>query len=257
MITVPSAGRRTSTVWLRSLGGSDCGTEAVLVLLPHAAGNASWFEQWAPFLPGRVAAFAVEYPGHGSRSRERPETDVDLICESLLAELSHIALPIVFGGHSLGALLAYELAVRHQARGGLIGGVLLSAVQPPHVLRPIVDHSKLADAELARHMDLPPVLLEDQEALQWFVSLARADLDLSENLRTRCIPAGLEARALVIGGSQDNRASVPDLMRWSDLLSGRKTFRFFEGGHFFHDEHLPELAQLIDELVPGCRGDYW
>lgn len=255
--TIPFAGRGISTAWLRALGGSDSCTEVVLVLLPHAGGNAYYFVSWVPFLPDRAAVFAVEYPGHGSRSRERPETDADAICESLLAQLAHVALPIVFGGHSLGGLFAYELAVRHQARGGVVGGVLLSAVQPPHSLRPFIDHSTLADAELARHMDVPSALMEDVEALGWFVSLARADLDLSESLATHWTPSGLEAPALVIGGTQDDRVSISELMQWADLLRGRMTFRFFEGAHFFHQGHMPELALLIEELVPGRREDQW
>lgn len=250
-------GRGLRTSWLRPLKGAYVGAEVMLVLLPHAGGSAYSFVPWVPFLPERALAFAVEYPGHGSRMRERPETDANSLCESILGHLAHVSLPIVFGGHSLGAMLAYELAVRYQGRGGDVGGVLLSAAQPPHRLGPRFHHASLADAELAQRLDVPLELLDDAESLELFVSLARADLDLSSSLAAQRRPGSLDTSALVIGGRQDERVSTTELMQWSDLLRGRTTFRFFDGPHFFHQAHMPELEYLIDELVPGGQKDGW
>lgn len=77
----------------------------------YAGGGALSFRSWSDSLPPAVEVCAIELPGRGSRLLEPPFTQLEL----LIQELTRILLPwldkpFAFFGHSMGALVSFELA---------------------------------------------------------------------------------------------------------------------------------------------------
>jgi medium-chain acyl-[acyl-carrier-protein] hydrolase len=95
---------------------------------PHAGGSALIFRQWAELLPPTVQVISVELPGRGSRLRE-PSF---LSLPALVNELEEVILPLldkpfVFFGHSMGAVIAFELTRALRRRHGLVPQALFVA----------------------------------------------------------------------------------------------------------------------------------
>src|SRR5215468_8965797 len=91
-----------------------------LVCLPFAGAGASFFRPWGALAGERVEVVALQLPGRERRIDEKPYLDVPSAAEGLLPEVSARLDParaLVLFGHSLGAVLAYELACRLTARG--------------------------------------------------------------------------------------------------------------------------------------------
>ena len=69
-------------------------------------------------LPSGVQLFAAQMPGREERFVEPPLRDLDTVLRHLAAAIEPLLdRPFVFFGHSLGALIAYELTQLLRARG--------------------------------------------------------------------------------------------------------------------------------------------
>src|SRR6202521_1832437 len=79
--------------------------------VPHAGRGASLFYPWASRLPEWVELCAVQLPGRETRMSERPLTRLGDIVEGLLREIvRQLDRPYALFGHSMGALICFELA---------------------------------------------------------------------------------------------------------------------------------------------------
>src|SRR3954464_10016357 len=86
---------------------------------PYAGSGASIYRNWAPLLPADVEVRAVRLPGREEYLGERPFRRIAQAADLLSAALSrHLDLPFAIFGHSMGALLGYEVARRLLAETG-------------------------------------------------------------------------------------------------------------------------------------------
>src|SRR5947209_14514516 len=140
-----------------------------LFCLAHAGGGAALFRGWGERLPGSVEVVAVQPPGREGRFREPPFTD----WRPLVAELADAIRPLLdkpfaLFGHSLGALLAYELARRLRDLGGKQPDHLFAAaLAAPHLPNRREPTHTYADADfresLRRRGGTPPAVLGHAE----------------------------------------------------------------------------------------------
>lgn len=254
------------STWLRRVSAveQEAAPRAVLVLLPHAGGAAYTYLSWAPVLPASVAVYAVEYPGHGARIGEPLVDDLRTVVSDLadqLAELPDVAAgcPLILGGHSLGALLAYELAAEAQKRGRAVAGLFLSGAVPAERRSPERDSTLLDDdalvAVLGAAGDIPVEILQDAEARELYLPVVRHDLELASR---HCgdLTAGtggplVRTRAVVVGGAEDGRCPAADLAAWAELVDGPAEVIVLPGGHFYYRDQLAVVGRLVEGLVPA------
>ena len=93
-----------------------------LVVFPHAGGGASFYRAWAELLGPDIELRIVEYPGHETRMAEPLTDDLDLVVEEVVAELDRTGdgrPETALFGHSMGAIVAHETAVRLGSAGRL------------------------------------------------------------------------------------------------------------------------------------------
>jgi medium-chain acyl-[acyl-carrier-protein] hydrolase len=111
------------------------GTDIRLLLFPYAGGGPEVFGKWSAELPNDVQGCAIHYPGRGSRHNETPFNRLIPLVKALARAIQpFVDKPFAFLGHSLGSLVAFELA-QHLHQNNLPQPTLLfiSACGAPHL----------------------------------------------------------------------------------------------------------------------------
>ncbi|MGH3929439.1 MAG: thioesterase II family protein, partial [Pseudonocardiaceae bacterium] len=221
--------------------------------LPHAGGSAALCQDWfRESLPG-VQVVGLDPPGRGARFGERPLTRareiVSDLAQRLLAEATE---PFALFGHSVGAMIAYELTLALQRRGLAPAALFVSAHRAPHLAFDTEPLHALPDQEFLERLEclggIPAAVLADPELLALLLPVVRADLIAWETYRY--VPSGpVMCRIVAVGGSADQLVRPDDLAEWRHHTTGPFRCRLFPSGHFYMNECRRGLAALIaDEL---------
>ncbi|MDQ0954324.1 surfactin synthase thioesterase subunit [Streptomyces phaeochromogenes] len=84
-----------------------------LVCFPHAGGSATFYHPVSRALSPEIDVVAVQYPGRQERRTEPLVDSVEKLADLIVPELEPwLDRPLTFFGHSMGASLAYEVALR-------------------------------------------------------------------------------------------------------------------------------------------------
>ncbi|GAB3838660.1 type I polyketide synthase [Kribbella italica] len=224
---------------------------------PHSGGSAGEYLTWTDGLTD-VELWAVQLPGRGGRMAETPYESMEALVKDFVEETELVA-PFVFFGHSLGALVAYEVAraLRDAGRPGP-RQLYVSAARAPHLDRLSEGVHELANVELvaaieARYGRLPAELTGNQEMLDLMLPALRGDLTVVANYRAE--PAApLECPITVFGGRDDDEP-VEALTAWQTYTTGPFETQLFAGDHFYFRERTDEfLHHLAERLAGAVRG---
>lgn len=223
-----------------------------LFCFPYAGGAASIYRGWQEALPRDVEVWPVQPPGREGRIREPAMTSVDELVDGFLGDHARDleAAPCALFGHSMGATLAHETALRLVARGGPPPLLLaVSARRAPH--RP-EHHPPIHDlpedefrAELRRLNGTPAEVLEHPELMDLLGPMLRADFTLIETYEPRDAPP-LDAPITAYGGLDDTDVPRDDLEAWSGYTHRRFRVATFPGDHFFLHRATSRTGLLTD-----------
>lgn len=240
-----------SDLWVRRLH-QDRRSGARVICFPHAGGSAIFFKPLAALLPNLEAA-ALQYPGRQDRRAEPCASDLDELVAGAHAALEQWAdRPLVFYGHSMGAVIAYEVARRCQRDGRYEPlGLVVSGRRAPSVHRDENVHTRSdaeVIAEIRRLSGTASALLDDEDVIAMIMPSTRADYQAIETYRYQPGPP-LACPIVAVTGLADPRVTVPEAGRWAEHTSGTFELRTAPGGHFFHSEDWPATARLLTESV--------
>lgn len=221
-----------------------------LYCFPHAGGSPVEYLSWAEHLPA-AELHVVQLPGRGSRLREPDATDIDALVAGFLADVP-LTEPYAFFGHSLGALLAYEItrALRDAGRR-LPEDLVVSAFPAPHCARRSAQLHTLPDdlllGAVARlHGGIPPEILSSPRLGALVARPLRADLRLAE--RHSHLPGvPLPVPVTVFAGDRDH-VTVSHLAAWQQHTTEPIAVRTFPGGHFYFRDDVRAL-KCLDEIL--------
>ncbi|MFF5185596.1 thioesterase II family protein [Streptomyces sp. NPDC000345] len=236
-------------------------TATTLVCLPFAGAGASFFRPWQRVAGERLTVLPLQLPGRERRIDEDPYTDARTATDGLLADLrSTLAddpgLPrrIALFGHSLGAVLAYELAHRLAAEPGGTTLVRLFVSGSP---QPAEQRTRRAtglpdDAFLARVNEFAGYTheaLDDPEMRELILPTLRADVEMHENYAPSTdLP--LPAPLTVLRGSDDELVSRDEAEAWAKVAGAGFTSVELPGGHMYLTE---SAAGLIDVIAADVK----
>ncbi|MFJ4096748.1 thioesterase II family protein [Kitasatospora sp. NPDC089913] len=222
----------------------------VLACLPFAGSGAGFFREWEKLeIPG-VRLLPVQLPGREERFLDDPFAKVaDAVAEltpRILADAGEGAELALFG-HSLGAVLAYEIAGELERIGhpGL-RHLFVSGSPGPQDGR-AERATGLADEEfiagVQRFAGYRHAAFDDPELVEVLLPILRADVELHENYRpTRTDPLSVPVTAL--RGEQDGLVSRAQAEQWAGTTTGPFSYRELPGGHMYLVDDPERLLRL-------------
>lgn len=222
-----------------------------LFVLHHAGGSHLLYRHWPAGLPDTWDVRLLDAPGHGLLLDLPQITDAGRLADVLLRSIEpELTCPYALFGHSMGALVTYEITRRVVDRGlPLPVWVGLSARSAPQPAEPGTLYHDLPDAELRTHLKqlggTPDEVFDDPDLWALFAPVIRADLGLVESWRpapgTGPLPVALSAYT----GGEDPVASPSRMTGWNEHTEHFLGLRVFDGGHFyFQDDPGPLLRQI-------------
>jgi medium-chain acyl-[acyl-carrier-protein] hydrolase len=226
-----------------------------LFCFPYAGGGAAMYYTWAAELPS-VEVCPIQLPGRESRIREPALSRMSLLVDALsIALRPYLGSPFAFCGHSMGALISFELA-RRLIRDGQPGPkhLFIAARRAPQLRddRPSLhtqDEPAFVEQVSIRYGPLPKVIAHDPELMRLFMPTLRADLAVCETYEYQNDDP-LDCPISVFGGWEDNGVSRSDLDAWRVQTTARFSLRMFAGDHFFIKSAKAALLRAIrDDLT--------
>jgi medium-chain acyl-[acyl-carrier-protein] hydrolase len=228
-----------------------------LYCFPHAGGSAAEYSRWSELLPAWIEVHPVQLPGRGSRIREQAYDSIGALVEAFVEQVN-LDPPYALFGHSLGALVAFEIARRRLEVG---------AVPPVHLFvsghhapgRPsrLPAVSTLSDGEIidnihSRYGSIPDGVRQEPELLALLLPMLRADFTIAETY----VPMGdrvLDDVPISVYGGRDDKVARADLLAWSDWTHAAFAMELFDGGHFYLREQAAGLTRSIATNLEVAR----
>lgn len=227
-----------------------------LYCFSYAGGSAAAYLPWQSDLDPAIEVCAVQLPGRGARMAETPYSSLP----ALVAALGQViragsALPFAFFGHSLGALVAFELArfcqrqalptPEHLFVSGCEAPQYRSAPKNLHQL----PHDELV-ASLRSYNGTPQEVLDHRELMELLLPTIRADFALVDNYRYQ--PGALLAMPLtVLAGRGDDHVEPGQVEQWRLETTAGCRVQWFDGDHFFINSQQRAVLSCVAADLAG------
>lgn len=246
--------------WFVRRGGASKPLRARIFCLPHGGAGASVFYSWQELADDGIEVVAIQLPGREQRIAEPPERSIIKIRDLLAGPLLDYAgsIPFALLGHSMGALVAYELCHALRDSPNAPRTLVVAGAAAAHLPRTQPDVHALPDAEFRRHITMlngtPKELLDDPTWQSMLIPVMRADFEACETYVHQERQA-LRLSLIALGGSRDPLATREEVERWADLNAGPNSLRIFDGDHFFLFSHVKEVIGLTAQsMLDGSDG---
>jgi surfactin synthase thioesterase subunit len=228
-----------------------------LVCVPYAGGGPAAFRRWPDVLGDAIEVWTTTLPGRGGRVREPFATEWAPLTSGLADSIAeHVREPIALYGHSMGALIAYEVAAVLEARGADVRRLFVSARCAPDVAAPVDcpdDDEVLLDRVDRLFGGVPSEIRADPELVQHFAAVLRADLRLLERYRWAEHPP-LTCPITVLAGEDDETVSRPALDAWSRHTRAGAEVLVLPGGHFFLETQAAAVLDVVRARTAQPQG---
>jgi medium-chain acyl-[acyl-carrier-protein] hydrolase len=226
-----------------------------LFCFPYAGGNASTFRNWPAHLPEDIEVCAVELPGRGRRFVEPPINNMRKLTAAMLPAISaRWDRPAALFGHSLGAVIAFDLAHQFHAKPPV--HLFVSSCSAPNARPREAQFDHLSDEQImsamARIGGISSELLANHEFMTIFLPILRSDIGLMRSFGPNA-RARLECPITCFGGTADPMLGPTELAGWRKETGGAFGIHLLPGDHFFlrsaEDQLLALLAAILADEV--------
>jgi surfactin synthase thioesterase subunit len=222
---------------------------ARLVCLPHAGGSAPFFRPVAMALSPLVDVVAIQLPGRQERRTEKPIDDMTELADRLHVILARQAeLPLTLFGHSMGAVVGFEVTRRLEAAGHGPVRLFASGRRGPATHRDetvhLRDDAGIID-EVRKMAGTASSVLGDDEIMRAALPALRADYRATE---TYTCPSEVTVNCpiTVLVGDNDPKTTLDEAKAWASHTTAPFDLHVFAGGHFFLTDHTDEIIKMLD-----------
>jgi surfactin synthase thioesterase subunit len=219
-----------------------------LVCLPHAGAGATSFTRWLELFPPWISAVRVQLPGREDVAARPPFRRVSDAVDALLPQVMELDAPVAMYGHSMGALVGFELVRALRAEGRPPLHFFVSGRRAPHLPARKATIHHLPDDEFMdalQAMGGAGGLTSRSRAFQRYATrLIKADLELSEEHTHRPEPR-LPCPITAFYGTEDPIVDEDQVEAWQEHTDAAFEVHTFPGDHFFHQHHRAAIARTI------------
>ncbi|WP_313640897.1 alpha/beta fold hydrolase [Paenibacillus sp.] len=220
---------------------------------PHAGGSATVYYKWKNYLSPNLELRPVELQGRGSLLGEFCFTNMDDMVADLYERIRRELHegPFVLFGHSMGSLIAWELANYIKEKEGISPyHLFLSGMTPPHLRtrQEIPMHCLDRHAfkeKVASLGGMPIEMINDDSLFELFEPIIRADFQICDSYSFREPIEKMNCGITVFGGL-DDEISSEELEEWR-LYGDYFQLHMYQGGHFFIEQHCREVLNIINQ----------
>ena len=228
-----------------------------LFCFPYAGGNAGIYKDWVQHFE-ETEIVAIQLPGRSNRFSEACIDNLASCVEEILHSVKHLLdKPFAFFGHSLGAIIAYELLRKIPERqytnclqlfvSGRIAPDLVSpnpkiSHLPNDQFKKVLKQYEGTDIELLKNDDLMDVL----------IPMLRSDFKMIETYHHQH-KSPLKTPITTLSGKDDLFVDFDAVSEWQRFSGKPLTHHSFDGNHFFVDKNRAEIAQLVSNIMLKSR----
>lgn len=234
---------------------SDSRVQLRLFCFPYAGGGTNIYRSWAAKLPPQVDVCAAQLPGRGQRIREASYTNVPELTKGLAEGIRpFLNQPFAFFGHSMGAMLAFELTRElRRTQNPQPVHLFASGRIAPQVRCPkdrTYDLPQPQFIEKVLEMNgTPKEIMEHPELMGMMIPLLRADFEVVETY-TYEPDAPLDCPITVLGGLQDFEVPRESLEAWHEqTTSPTFSVRILQGDHFFVNTAQMFIFRILTDEI--------
>ncbi|MFJ4775258.1 thioesterase II family protein [Streptomyces sp. NPDC088762] len=228
-----------------------------VVCFPHAGGSPYFFRAWARGLDA-YEVHAVCYPGRAERFSEDCAEQLVPMAREIAAELlaSGDDRPAAFFGHSMGAIVAYEVVRALEEAGSGVGHLFASGARAPHLMAGDPVAAAAWDAEsigrtLVELGGTDPELLENKAFVDLVMPYIGADFRMLAAYEGGPRPP-LDCPVTAIVGESDPRVGIGQSAAWRESTRGPSRALIVPGEHFYLAGQPP--FGIIEEALRVPRG---
>lgn len=230
-----------------------------LFCFPYAGGSSSLFKTWANKLSKEINVIPVEYPGHGFRFNEPLQSDIHSLVDILFKELKQkiIESEYCLFGHSLGALVAYELTLKIRRASlnlplnlivsGAGGAQFREKDRIAHLPRQVFIHEMQK-----KYHGFIEIVLKNHELLELIVPVLQADFSIAENYYYQP-QTPLDCPIRVIRAVNDSSLILDELLGWQEHSKQKISIIPIPGDHFSLFRKNNDTAILLSHLDALCK----
>ena len=226
-----------------------------LFIFPHAGGSPSFYVPFAKTFTTDVKRVAVQYPGKGGTHDLASFTSISELADEVCRKLPPIAEDsrrIAFFGHSMGGLVAFEVARRLEEAGRGIGALFVSAIAAPGR----VEYDYIPDSDrglldaVSEMTGVKPEFLENEEFAARILPTLRGLKAISKYESPP--DATVSCPIFVFYAADDEVATLEKVSPWAQRTTAQCVVREFPGHHFYLTDHLLELVGDIEGRMSAC-----
>jgi medium-chain acyl-[acyl-carrier-protein] hydrolase len=225
-----------------------------LICFPYAGSGASIFYPWEKYLDPKINLYAFQAPGREDRIGEDLINELDELTHQGAKELLKIThRPFIFFGHSLGAVIAFEITkiLEKSATNPLM--LIVSGRQPPHLSLKMPPLSGLSDAELLEGLmnlqGTDPEILEHPALLEIILPIIRGDFKIGENYFAPINGQKILCPIIAVGALNDPWVDLNQIIEWKNFTLNTFAAQTVAGDHFYVKNDFEELVHFLNQKI--------
>ncbi|MBJ8054124.1 thioesterase [Bacillus cereus] len=234
-----------------------------LFCFPHAGGSAFSYSKWKNYFNPHIEVVPIELAGRGYRIEESlyqsMEEAVNDVYNSIVKQLDNS--PYILYGHSMGSLIAYELARKIQDSNNVLPEFLvLSGRNHPNSKIKNIRHN-LPDEQFKNEViamgGTSSKVFQSEELLEMFLPILRADFKIVETYIHDYNMKACDVDFLILNGKDDEFTTYEEVKKWVQYTNKMCTFHSFEGQHFFLHETIEEIVSIITRKLDSQKSSIY